>query len=38
MDLTVNLGQVMTLILIDKEDIPGKNVVKTIVDEKLLSS
>ena len=38
MDLTVDLGQMMAFILVDKENISGKNVVKPVVDEKLLSA
>ena len=36
--LGVNLVEMMALILIDKEHIPGLNIVKTVVDQKLLSS
>lgn len=37
-NLAVNLRQVMALILIDKEDISRKNIVKPVVNQKLFSA
>lgn len=34
----IDLGQVVALVLIDKEDIPGLDVIKTVVYEKLFAA
>ena len=34
----IDLGQVVALVLIDKENIPGRNVKKTVVYEKLFAA
>ena len=37
-ELIVDLGQLMALILVDNEEIPGRNRVKAVVDQKLLAA